>query len=195
MTKLADGPGNAPAVAHPNDPELLHRVLTPYRAKKCEYLKSAAVTMNGQPHEGGRLTATCTLEISESCYIDDTGHFNSVEFNICYNQMAYYLVAKSIKEKLIEPFSRWTMDDFWTRQLGEILITDFRSAFRTAMRGRHFQGELSLVDVGEWDGNDIRDPLVVIRTTCRYWDEFGGDSRGEVTAAIVNPPQPPGGWR
>jgi hypothetical protein len=191
MTKLAVRPKKA-QVAHPNDPELLHKVLTPYRAKKCEYLRSAAVTMDGHPHEGGRFSATCMLEIPESCYIDDTGHFNSVEFNICYNQMAYYIVAKSVKEKLIEPFSRWTMDDFWTRQLGEILITDFRSAFRIPMRGRFFQGEIDVVDVAEWDGTDVRDALVVLRTTCRYWDEFGGDSRGEVTAAIINPPQVPG---
>ncbi|WP_243719492.1 FcoT family thioesterase [Actinomadura sp. KC06] len=193
MAEVMDRPGRVTdPVRHANDPELLTRVLRPYRAKNCEYLTSAEITVAGDPAEQGRLGAACTFEIPESCYIDDTGHFNAVEFNICFNQMFYYLVAKSVKERLTAPFSRWSMDDFWTRQLGEILITDFRSAFRTQMRGRHFHGEIDLVDVAEWDGSDIRDALVVIRTTCRYWDEHGGDSHGEVTAAILNPP-PSGG--
>jgi hypothetical protein len=178
-------------VTWPDDPELLHRVLTPYRAKQCEYLRTAEVSVVGQPPKATGITASCMFEIPESCYINDTGHFNSVEFNICYNQMAYFLTAKSVKEGLAEPFSRWSLDDFWTRQLGNILITDFRSAFRTEMRGRNFLGEVEFVDIAEWEGTDVRDPLVVVRTACRYWDEYDGDSHGEVTVAITNPPTAP----
>lgn len=174
----------------PDDPGLLHRVLTPYRAKQCEYLQSAEVRALGQPPAATRITAFCTFEIPESCYIDDTGHFNAVEFNICYNQMAYYLTAKSVKEQLVEPFSRWNLDDFWHRQLGNILITDFRSAFRVPMHGRKFRGEVEVTDIAEWEGSDVRDPLVVLRTKCRYWDEYDGDSHGEVTVAITDPPAP-----
>jgi hypothetical protein len=173
---------------YPDDEDLRVRVLTPYRGKNCEYLKTAEVTVTGHPPENGRLTVDCDFEIPESCYIDSTGHFNAVEFNICYNQMAYYMMAKSIQDGLLEPFSRWSMDDFWNRQLGNILITDFHSAFRVEMRGQRFRGQLEVVDVAAWDGTDLRDPLVVMRTRCRYWDEFGGDSFGEVTAAITNPP-------
>lgn len=173
---------------YPNDPALLTRVLKPYRAKNCEYLKSITVTADGDPDDNSTVSAKSEFEIPESCYIDDTGHFNSVEFNICYNQMAYYVIAKSVKERLMRPFSQWSMDDFWHRQLNDILITDFRSAFRTQMRGRLFQGEIDVVDIAAWDGSDVRDPLVVLRTKCRYWDEHGGDSRGEVSAAITNPP-------
>ncbi|RBM08416.1 FcoT family thioesterase [Streptomyces sp. PT12] len=174
---------------HPTDEELLHRVLTPYRAKRCEYLTSAEVTLEGDPGDGGRLTAACSFYIPESCYIDDTGHFNSVEFNICFNQMAYYLMAKAVKESLVEPFSRWTLDQFWQRQLADILITDFKSAFRSAMSGRHFKGQIEVVDIAEWDANDLRDALVMLRTRARYWDEHGGESHGEISAAITNPPQ------
>ncbi|GAB7188323.1 hypothetical protein ATKI12_8154 [Kitasatospora sp. Ki12] len=183
-------PTEPDVVQYPDDPELLHRVLTPYRAKNCEYLKSAVILREGRTPETAKLTARCTFEIPESCYIDDTGHFNSVEFNICYNQMAYYLTAKAVKDKLVEPLSRWDMADFWDRQLGNILITDFRSAFRTEMRGRHFRGEMEIIDIAEWEGTDLREPLLVMRTKCRYWDEFDGDSFGEVTVAITNPPAP-----
>jgi hypothetical protein len=177
----------APVTSFPNDDELLPRVMRPYRAKNCVYLQEALVTAEGVGADR-RVKAACTFEIPESCYIDDTGHFNSVEFNICYNQMAYYIIAKSVKESLIYPFDQWSVEDFWERQLGDILITDFRSAFRTQMRGRLFRGEVETIDVVAWEGSDIRDPLVVMRTRCRYWDAHGGESHGEVTAAITNPP-------
>ncbi|MCP2342711.1 FcoT family thioesterase [Actinomadura rupiterrae] len=185
MTELLEHTGQR---VYPTDQELLHRVLTPYRAKRCEYLTSIEITLSGDPLDGGRLVGACTFEIPESCYIDDTGHFNSVEFNICFNQMAYYLMAKAVKESMIEPFSRWTLEEFWHRQLGDVFITDFKSAFRASMRGRFFHGEIEVADIAEWDGNDLRDPLVILRTKCRYWDEHGGDSHGEVAAAITNPP-------
>jgi hypothetical protein len=187
MTEIQDRPDQV--THYPNDPDLLYQVLRPYRAKNCEYLKHAEVFVTGEPPEHGTVRLACEFEIPESCYIDDTGHFNSVEFNICYNQMAYFMVAKSVQEKLFRPFSAWSIEDFWTRQLGDILITDFRSAFRVQMRGRLFRGELELTDAIEWDGTDIRDPLVVLRTRCRYWDETGGDCHGEVSAAITDPPR------
>ncbi|GGK86753.1 FcoT family thioesterase [Mangrovihabitans endophyticus] len=176
-----------PISRHADDPPLLAAVLRPYRAN-CKYLQSAEVTADGEPGDGGRVTARCTFTIPESCYIDDTGHFNSVEFNICYNQMLYYTVAKSVQERLVQPFARWSMDDYWARQLADFLITDFRSSFKRAMSGRHFHGELEMVDIAEWGGSDVRDPLIVVRTTCRYWDDRGGTSQGEVRVAITNPP-------
>lgn len=192
MTEVQQRPETRPdsptAIRYPTDEPLLHRVLTPYRAKQCEYLKTVDVICDGRLGEGGRLSAECTFEIPESCYIDDTGHFNSVEFNICYNQMAYYLIAKIVQDGLAEPFNQWSMEDFWHRQLGDILITDFASSFRVQMRGRFFKGGMDILDVVAWDANDIRDALVVVKTFCHYYDEHGGDSKGHVTAAITNPP-------
>ncbi|MEU9191154.1 FcoT family thioesterase [Streptomyces sp. NPDC048484] len=172
---------------YPSDPGLLEQVLRPYR-DNCKYLKAATITVEGDSLESGRITATCEFEIPESCYIDDTGHFNSVEFNICFNQMFYYVAAKAVQEGFMYPFSRWSTEDYWKRQLADFLITDFRSSFRSAMSGRSFRGEIEVVDIAEWEGSDIRDPLIVMRTQCRYWDEFGGESRGDISIAITNPP-------
>ncbi|MFE9680736.1 FcoT family thioesterase [Streptomyces sp. NPDC002701] len=186
MTQLLDATDEG---VFTTDKELLHRVLTPYRAKKCEYLTSATVSVRDNGREGKVLTAECSFMIPESCYIDDTGHFNSVEFNICFNQMSYYLMAKAVKESLIEPFSRWTLEQFWDRQLADVFITDFRSSFRNAMNGRNFRGQLEIIDIADWDGNDLRDALIMLRTRARYWDEQGGESHGEIAAAITNPPE------
>ena len=181
MTQLLDATEQR---VYPTDEELLHRVLTPYRAKRCEYLTSATVVLKDE-HEDARLSADCTFLIPESCYIDDTGHFNSVEFNICFNQMAYYLVAKAVKESLIEPFSRWSLEQFWDRQLGDIFITDFKSSFRSAMSGRHFRGRIEIADIADWDGNDLRDALVMLRTGATYWT-----SRAVRATARSAPPSP-----
>ena len=72
--------------------------------------------------------------------IGDTGHFNSVEFNICYNQLIYYLIAKSVQEGLLPALRGWTLDDFWRSQLPDILITNFSSSFKRKMRGKRFFG-------------------------------------------------------
>jgi hypothetical protein len=172
----------AVVATYANDPELLSQVLRPYRAH-CQYLKTAVleVASNQMPTVAG------DLGIGESCYIDDTGHFNAVEFNICYNQLIYYLIAKSVKERLVPALRNWTLDDFWRAQLPDILITEFRSRFKRTMRGKRFFGSVSLADVVQVDQSAWSKPLIVLHTTCRFWDEPGGLSVGKVTIAIQNP--------
>jgi hypothetical protein len=177
----------ASGLEYAQDPHLMAQVLRPYRVH-CRYLQAATLTAEEDAHGEVRVGAVCEFEIPESCYIDDTGHFNSVEFNICYNQMLYYTVAKSVQEQLVRPFSNWTMDDYWARQLADFLITDFRSTFKRQMQGRRFRGEIEIASVQEWEGSDLRPAMVVLQTVCRYWDDHGGESRGEVRIAITNVP-------
>ncbi|MGW3964212.1 FcoT family thioesterase [Amycolatopsis sp. NPDC005003] len=166
------------------DRELLERVLRVYR-EHCRYLKTAELT--ARPDPPAEVAVSGAFAIPESCYIDDTGHFNAVEFNICYNQMAYYLIAKAVKDGLHPVFAGWTLDDFWRLQLGNILITDFKSTFKRQMRGKLFEGRVAVTDVVRLEKTERWDPLVVIRTKCGFWDETGGNCRGEVKIAISNP--------
>ncbi|MEU3959720.1 FcoT family thioesterase [Streptomyces buecherae] len=169
------------SVEYGNDGQLLERVLTPYKPH-CRYLKSATVTRQGEPRDGGRVSARAEFGIPESCYIDDTGHFNSVEFNLCFNQLVYYLLAKSVKERAMWPFSTWTLDEFWDRQLPDILIVDFRSTFRRAMRGRGFWGEIDVVGIDERDGDD--GSIALVSTLCRYGEEEMPACHGGVRLAV-----------
>ncbi|MFB2772492.1 FcoT family thioesterase [Pelatocladus sp. BLCC-F211] len=164
-----------------NDDILLAQVLKPYKAH-CKYLKSAEVIQEGDPQDRGRVIGRCEFAIPESCYIDDTGHFNSVEFNICYNQMMYYVIAKSVKERLMTSFYSWTMADYWAKQLPDIYIVNFESVFRYAMQSRQFRGEIEFTNIR------VRSGLMYIVTKCRYWDDQGGNCSGNVKLAIVNPP-------
>jgi FcoT-like thioesterase domain len=169
---------------------LLARVLRPYKPH-CRYLQSATVRFKlGQ---SGSRHPSCVgeFQIPESCYIDSTGHFNSVEFNICYNQLAYYAIARLIADGSMEIFDGWTLDDFWSRQLPDVLIVDFRSTFRRAMRARLFAGELEIVNIAGRNPGGGVPPLIFLDTVCRYWDAGGGYCHGEVKLAIADPPVPP----
>jgi hypothetical protein len=163
-----------------NDDDLLSKVLRAYKLN-CKYLKRAEVIPEGDPAEGGRVIGRCEFAIPESCYIDDTGHFNSVEFNICYNQMMYYVIAKSIKEDLMSSFRLWTMDDYWNKQLPDIYIVKFESSFRRSMRARRFFGEIEFVNIRR------QKDLLYINTLCRYWDERDGNCSGSIKLVIVDP--------
>jgi hypothetical protein len=168
-----------------DDCELRSRVMRVY-LPHCRYLKTAVLEAPAELGGPAALTVTGRFEIGDSCYIDNTGHFNAVEFNICYNQLAYYLIAKAVKERLLPVFGAWEMDDFWRHQLPNILITDFHSIFKRQMRAKRFSGSVTLTAAQKLEKSERWDPLVVLRTVCRFWDETGGSSRGEVKLAITD---------
>ncbi|MFJ9134922.1 FcoT family thioesterase [Streptomyces sp. NPDC102256] len=182
MTAPANARADAPPQrSHPTDEELLARVLVPYK-EHSKYLKSAEVTA-----AAGLASARCAFAIEESCYIDDTGHLNSVEVNIAYNQMMYYLVAKSVQEGLLTGFEDWTLDDFWRHQLPDILIARFASNFRRPVNPRQFTGEMEFRSVTRRTPGG-GSPFLHAQTVFRYQDAHGGRSDGEATLAFVNIP-------
>ncbi|MEU1177789.1 FcoT family thioesterase [Streptomyces sp. NPDC005820] len=162
------------------DEPLLDRVLRPYKAH-CRYLRSADVTVR----DDGPAAVQGAFAIPESCYIDDTGHLNSVEVNICYNQMMYYLVAKSVQDGLGPGFADWTLDDFFEHQLPDILIARFTSAFRRPVDPRSFSGEMAFRSVTRRSPGG-GPPFLHAETAFRYWDAGTGRCDGEATLAFVN---------
>ncbi|MEU5309444.1 FcoT family thioesterase [Streptomyces sp. NPDC021562] len=162
------------------DGALLPQVLRPYKPH-CKYLRSATVSTRT-----GRVAARCELAIPESCYIDDTGHLNAVEVNISYNQMMYYAVAKTVKERLLDEFAGWTMDDYWRHQLPDILIARFSGTFRRPINARAFSGEIEFLSVERRTPGGR--PMLVADTVYRYWDEAGGRCDGTVKLAFVDAP-------
>lgn len=159
-----------------SDAAVLERTLRPY-LPHCRYLLSAEVDTGEAP-----LRVRGELAIPASCYIEDTGHFNSVEFNICFNQLGYYAMAKAVREGVVDPYARWSLDDYFDRQLGNILIADLRSSFRRPINARAFSGEVVFERIID------RRSIVVNKTRCRFWDDGTGSSEGEVTVVITDPP-------
>lgn len=166
-------------ITYPDDPVLRKRVLLPYK-DHCQYLKSATLKAEGNVAEGEYLTGSAHFQIPKSCYIDDTGHFNAVEFNICYNQLMYYTIAKAVKEQGAEMFSHWDMAMYWRRQLPDIFITEFKSNFKRPLESNNFYGEIEFVAF-----RLIRN-LQVISTLIRFTDDGRGYCEGSVKLAINN---------
>ncbi len=161
-----------------DDLALRKRVLTPYK-DNCQYLKSAIVFSDKSDLYDNKLTSEGEFSIPESCYIDDTGHFNSVEFNICYNQLMYYTIAKSIAEDASEFFSDWDLNMFWRKQLPNILIVGFKSTFRKPVDARTFYGKMQFLRSSNKMG------VQYVNTTISFNDNKSGSCNGEVKLAIT----------
>lgn len=174
---------NAPGQVVTDDVALRERVLAPYR-EHCKYLRSIDVRS-----EEDSVVATGEFSVGESYYIDSTGHFNAVEYNICYNQAAYYLIAQSIQHQLLPAFDGWSIDDFWERQLGDVLIVEFSTTFQQQISPREFTGELTFGRSWTQPATPTSPPLVAIETKCRFWDATGGKCRGRALLAVTNPPE------
>jgi hypothetical protein len=135
-------------------------ILKPYR-EHARYLKSAELTqfseeaLRNSDSKECLVTGVGRFSIPESCYIDDTGHFNAVEFNICYNQLAYVVFGKCVEAGLMHQLWRGNVDmdsfsrhipsysDYKRHQLPAMLIVrvdDVR--FFKPMKSDDFRAEL-----------------------------------------------------
>jgi len=67
-------------------------------------------------------TITGVFEISQPCYIHDTGHFNAVDLLICYNQLSYAGLAEAGQKGIIPELGIITLEEFKALQLQNMLI-------------------------------------------------------------------------
>lgn len=171
-------------VSYRTDEELLARVLRVYKPN-CRYLTGMTVTGAAEGEKDGTVRGLAELSVGESWYIEDTGHLNAVEVNIAYNQMLYYVIAKSVQEGLGPIFGTWTMADYWRRQLADILITKLVSRFRAPVERTRFSGEFELGHATQRRLTPAGPPLIALDTAFRFWDDHKGRADGEVTVAVV----------
>lgn len=161
------------------DTTFLAKVLMPYR-KHCCYLKSASFQCQREQGIKG-LTMHGQFAIDDSCYIDDTGHFNAVEYNICFNQIAYLHLAHAINNGLIPELADFKLDSFFEKQLSHFLIAGIGSSFQSFIDARHFYGTFGINSIKKTS------KCTFIKTYCLFSDDEKGRSKGEVTLAILNP--------
>ena len=180
--ETAREPGAPRELAIPDD--FLRGVLTPYKPR-CRYLRRARVLVGSNAPQVPTsrecaLNAHGEFQIPESCYIADTGHFNAVEYNICYNQLAYTLLAACIEHQLLGALSGWSMDQYRQRQLPDFLIVDFTSEFRSPMQSARFEGYVGISRA------TTRRGTVFMKTISQFRDYQGGFARGHALIAVVD---------
>jgi len=177
-------PGAPRASSFAVEPYVLEAVLKPYKPH-CRYVRSATVELPPRRARADEtrdpvLSLHCTLGIPESCYIDDTGHFNSVEFNICFNQMYYLGTAAGAVYKLVPALQAMSFEEFLRRQLPDALIHEFHSKFDKPMQSRAFEGRIAFQSLVERRG------FLYFKMTAAYWDAQGGHCEGAVTMVMVD---------
>jgi FcoT-like thioesterase domain len=189
---------------HTVAPEFLARILSPYQPTQTDYLKEARIVQQCELGESGEdesendgaqtqtpiVTAVGYYSIPNSCYIQSTGHFNAVEYLICFNQLAYttfgYLIAERVLAEL--PSSRassacrselqkLTIDRFFSKQLSSMLILKTETRFTKVIDASDFRAELAVNSVF------YRKGTLFTQTTCRFTDKQGGSSDGTVLLA------------
>ncbi|MGY4712711.1 FcoT family thioesterase [Mycolicibacterium sp. CBM1] len=177
MTRSTQHP---PAEYRHVDDVLLSRTMAPYVSKDTVYLKRATV----QRCEGV-VIGSGEMGFARSCYIEETGHFNAVEFIISYNQLFYYTLAASVRDDLIPELAGWTMDDYWQRQLPSILISKIATRFRQPINARAYRGDLTITDV---EFRNRSRPLLALQTTIEFSDDGVGSAVGELEIVLVDLP-------
>jgi FcoT-like thioesterase domain len=183
----------------PLSSDFLTRVLLPYQPRGTAYLRSATMRDQclSQPSDAGRHLFRFTGDfcIPSSCYIMDTGHFNAVEFLICYNQLAYaafgHMFASGVFNRgardrlsrtcreLLAPISG---ECFFDHQLSKMLILKCATRFRDVIDPKDFQAELTISRIAYHKGGFYTD------TRCRFSDAAGGCAEGDVLLVYLYNP-------
>lgn len=169
-------------------PAFLDDVLKPYRPD-AKYLKSAEIThfrdkttAPDAAGSSGLVAATGSFTIPKSCYIDDTGHFNAVEFNICYNQLAYVVFGKCLEANILQYLrlegAGVSFADFKRDQLASMLIVNIESRYYSRMNSDAFRGEIRINRISAAPG------AYFCFTSIEFSDLEGVKSRGRVLLAF-----------
>lgn len=177
-----------PAMPMPVAESFAADILKPYR-DHARYLKSAEITQFSDKSDiiagsdNQKLaTSKGRFSIPESCYIDDTGHFNAVEFNICYNQLAYVMFAKLIDANLLHRLRTGKVDvlsipEFKRHQLPAMVIVSLESRYFKQLDSKDFSGELTIEKI-----SPVGDAWFFF-TSVTFADKDGVKAKGSVVLA------------
>ncbi len=174
------------------NPEILSVILKPYKATQTDYLKQASVNAPLLTESDEPVSTTGTFTIPNSCYIDSTGHFNAVEFLICYNQLSYTIFGFLSYHNRLDrlrvvnrnsnaeaEMERLSFDHFLIKQLSSTFILKSELSFRGIIAPEFFEGSVTIEKI------TYRAGTFFIKTQCVFQDHLGGSARGSVLLAYM----------
>lgn len=177
------------------DHALLQRILAPYSPTGTDYLKSTELLHSWRSASHNEddpfITSTGAFSIPNSCYIQATGHFNAVEFIICYNQLAYATFGQLFDGEFFkdagfgdicpgstgEAIANISIDTFFRDQLASMLILKTTTKFRGMIDAKNFYGTFSI------NKFKARGNTLFCETTCVFRDNNKGYAEGDVLLA------------
>jgi len=169
----------------------LDKILRPYHPTDTDYLKSTHIDLNTTDiKDTPILTTIGQFNIPRSCYIKDTGHFNAVEFIICFNQLAYATFGHMINSRFFdngpingitsqcrEIMASISIETYFDKQLSSMLILKTITRFKSVINAKFFTGTLSVNKFG------YRKNTLFISTSCIFRDDNKGYANGNVLLA------------
>ena len=165
------------------DNKLIKQVLKPY-FKHSTYLKSAEIK---SVNADSLVTARGSFSIENSCYIDDTGHFNAVEFNICFNQLAYVVVAKCLESGIFAELNpKWaqgcpeTLEGFFEDQLAALMIIKLESKFLKPLNSDSFEAIFTVNKL------TVKNGRLFMHSSIEFFDQLGVAAKGIVLCCYVS---------
>lgn len=168
------------------DGGLLARVLRPYRAISryvvaAELHHPAARRAPDPDDPSSWIAVAARCAVAESCYIDDTGHFNAVELNITYNQMLYAGLAAVARHGLLEAVP-WDLEQFFAHQLPDVLIVEYHARFVRPLDPRAFRCRFEIREVLPKPHKQ----MALLRTACAARSAGEGAADAEVLVALLH---------
>ncbi|MGD1700597.1 FcoT family thioesterase [Dapis sp. BLCC M229] len=156
----------------------LQTISKPYSSKGTVYLQEASILSLGKLQSDSNYIVEGTFSIESSCYIDDTGHFNAVEFVICYNQVMVVSLAYATKKKLLLCLQEMTVEEYYKFWPSNIYITRLDSTYKSVINSKEFFCKFEVIK--ERKGAK----LSILKTLIELSDRQGGMASGEVDLAI-----------
>jgi len=169
----------------------LDKILKPYHPTDTDYLKSTHINLNTTHiKDAPILTTIGRFNISRSCYIKDTGHFNAVEFLICFNQLAYATFGHMINSRFFdsnsingvtpqckEIMANISIETYFDKQLSSMLILKTTTRFKRTIDAKLFTGMFSV------NKFSYKKNILFISTSCIFRDDNKGYAEGDVLLA------------
>ena len=141
----------------------------------CRYLKEAFYGKRGD-----YVGAEGVFEIPSSCYCESTGHFNAVEFLICFNQLTYTMLSEAVERGDMPELGADCVEDFKKLQLVGSYITKIKDiSFKRKIDPRSFSGNVEIQSRKSMRGANF------YKMKGMFADENGGNAFGLMNIAIV----------
>jgi hypothetical protein len=153
------------------DADVVGATLAPYRTH-ARYLQGVSVGAHRSS-----VFAVGAFSIGESCYIDDTGHFNAAELIMCANQLGYVCIGEALRRRLID-LDGFDLAWFQAKQLSSVLILKADTSFRKMINPRSFIGWC------EWHSMHAKRGLLMSVQAFKFMDDTGGLAMGEYLLAF-----------
>lgn len=165
-------------------PSLIQKILKPYRARY-RYLQYPVIFTNKATKydfdftkNENHIEASGQFKIQKSMYIKNTGHINAVELNLCYNQLAYCLLAECINRRLIIKYLNWDINKFYKYQLTNMLIANISWNFKKPIASKEFYGLIEIIDIYR------KNQTIFFQTKYKFNDDLDGLAGGKCLIAV-----------